>query len=70
MALSELGLKCVYANDNSELAASIYEKNHTMEQNFVDKRDFSEVVKHYLKEIPRANVLSVGLRKSVAVNPS
>lgn len=61
MALSELGLKCVYANDNSELAASIYEKNHTMEQNFVDKRDFSEVVKHHLKEIPRANVLSVGL---------
>ncbi|KAI6366476.1 hypothetical protein MCOR25_005123 [Pyricularia grisea] len=61
IALSELGLKCVYAIDNNPEAARTYETNHLAGRDFVDKRDILDAVEDGLEEIPRANVLAASL---------
>ncbi|TLD11944.1 hypothetical protein PspLS_11320 [Pyricularia sp. CBS 133598] len=61
MALSGLGLKCVYANDNNILAARTYEKNHRSDQEFVDRRNFVDAVQNHLEDIPRSNVIAASL---------
>ncbi|TLS29257.1 hypothetical protein PpBr36_00027 [Pyricularia pennisetigena] len=61
VALSELGLKCVYANDNDPRAAATYEQNLRGGLDFVDKRSIVDAVRDDLENIPRANMLAASL---------
>lgn len=60
-ALSGLGLKCVFANDNSKAAANVYDLNHRGGKKFVDTRCFNTLVRDHLDQIPRADVIAAGL---------